>query len=449
MNDHAVDTITAIATAVGQSGVAIIRVSGPQVRFVAKAIVGTVPEPRVAEFRNFRSSDQSTIDHGLVLFFPGPNSFTGEDVLEFQGHGGMVVQNMLLKQVLALDNVRHARPGEFSERAFLNNKIDLAQAEAIADLIASSSEQAASSAMRSLQGDFSRTIHQLVEGLIALRMYVEAAIDFPDEEIDFLSDGKIASQLENLELQLNTVIANAKQGALLREGMRVVIAGKPNAGKSSLLNALSGEDLAIVTDIPGTTRDVLREQINIDGLPLHIIDTAGLRDTDDIVEQEGVKRAWNEIEHADCVLLIEDVTENNVALEELYQRCDHKKVLVVKNKIDLTKSAAKVESSEYTQVFISAKENIGLDLLKAKLKELVGYKEYNEEVCIARGRHIDALHRAQQHFEQAKIQLYDFKAGELVAEEVRQAQNVLGEITGQFSTEDLLGKIFSSFCIGK
>lgn len=449
MNDYSADTIAAIATAVGQSGVAIIRVSGPQVRSVAEAIVGALPSPRVAEFRNFRSNDLSTIDQGLVLFFPGPNSFTGEDVLEFQGHGGMVVQNMLLKQILALDNVRHANPGEFSERAFLNNKIDLAQAEAIADLIASSSEQAATSAMRSLQGEFSAAIHLLVEGLIALRMYVEAAIDFPDEEIDFLSDGKIAAQLENLEMQLNSVIANAKQGALLREGMRVVIAGKPNAGKSSLLNALSGVDLAIVTDVPGTTRDVLREQINIDGLPLHIIDTAGLRDTDDIVEQEGVKRAWNEIEQADCVLLIEDVTEDNVELEELYRRCDRKKVLVVKNKIDLTQNVASVQDSEFTQIYISAKEKIGLDLLKTKLKELVGYEEYNEDVFIARSRHVDALLRAQQYFEQAKIQLYDFKAGELVAEEIRQAQNALGEITGQFSTEDLLGKIFSSFCIGK
>lgn len=448
---EASDTITALATATGQSGVAVIRVSGPIAPDIALAISGVLPRPRMAELRPFFDQDQTVLDEGLVLYFPAPHSFTGEDVVEFQGHGGMVVQNSLLKRIVQL-GARLARPGEFSERAFLNDKMDLTQAEAIADLIAASSEQAAKSAVRSLQGEFANMIHQLTDQLIHLRIFVEAAIDFPEEEIDFLSDGNVSTMLDTLRTDLDQVMANAKQGALLRDGIRVVIAGRPNAGKSSLLNVLSGEELAIVTDIPGTTRDVLREHIVLDGLPMHIIDTAGLRTSNDLVEQEGVRRAWKEIENADCILLVEDVrADDSQTLEAIYQRTnkehgEHVPLLIIKNKVDLLEN---IPESTSRELYVSAHSLYGMDNLKETLKRVVGFVDHHEGGIIARRRHLDALALAKKHFAQAEVQLREFKAGELVAEELRLAQVALGEITGEFSSDDLLGKIFSSFCIGK
>lgn len=447
------DTIAALATASGQGGVAVVRVSGPLAPTIAESICGQLPKPRVATFSQFQDNNQSLIDEGLVLYFPAPHSFTGEDVIEFQGHGGMVVQDSLLKSIVSY-GARMARPGEFSERAFLNGKIDLTQAEAIADLISASSEQAAKSAVRSLTGEFAKRVNALSALLIQLRMYVEAAIDFPDEEdVDFLSDGHIQSQLGAIQESLQALLASAKQGALLRDGIQVVIAGLPNAGKSSLLNVLSGQELAIVTDIPGTTRDVLREHIHIDGMPLHVIDTAGLRNTDDLVEQEGVKRAWREIEAADCLILVEDCTavDQNEALETIYQRINQEQarqipMIVVRNKVDLLPEAP---TPDPDTLYISAKQHVGIDALKARLKTLMGYTDYQEGNIIARRRHIEALLQAQQHFKEAMVQLQDFKAGELVAEELRIAHHALGEITGEFTSDDLLGEIFSSFCIGK
>tara|TARA_R110000868_G_scaffold158036_3_gene385770 strand:+ start:13436 stop:14761 length:1326 start_codon:yes stop_codon:yes gene_type:complete len=439
-----IETITAIATPSGRGGVGIVRVSGAQVRAIAEAITGALPKPRYAHFAKFSDTDGDTIDEGLALFFPGPNSFTGEDVLELQGHGGPVVMDRLLKRVLQL-GARVARPGEFSERAFLNDKLDLAQAEAIADLIDAQSEQAARSAMHSLQGEFSARINTLLKSMISLRMFVEAAIDFPEEEIDFLSDGKVTAQLTDILQNLESVLASAKQGAILREGMTIVIAGKPNAGKSSLLNQLSGRDSAIVTDIAGTTRDVLREHIQIDGIPLHVIDTAGLHDSDDIVEQEGIKRAWQEIEKADAIVLVHDVTQPDVQLDEALLKLN-KPILTVQNKIDLQKQSPKLNDNE---IHLSAKSGDGIELLKQALKNIVGYQEQNEGNFIARRRHLDALQRAQQHVLDGQHQLQTSNAGELLAEDLLQAQNALSEITGTFTPDDLLGEIFSSFCVGK
>lgn len=440
MSDLQNDTITAIATAPGQSGVGVIRLSGSHATTIAKSVITKIPEPRCAKFFKFRDTHQNIIDEGLVLFFPGPNSFTGEDVIEFHGHGGMIVQDLLLRELINA-GARLARPGEFSERAFLNNKLDLTQAEAIADLISASSEQAARSAIRSLQGDFAKQIHGLVRVLIELRMYIEAAIDFPDEEIDFLSEGKVESQIQQLKYDWETILNTAKQGSLLRDGIRVVITGKPNVGKSSLLNALSGSETAIVTDIPGTTRDVLREQITIDGMPMHVIDTAGIRESDDVVEKEGIKRAQHEMQKADCIIFIDDVT--NPKTEKITPNQKH---IYVKNKIDLLGDHFKKENKA---IYISAKTGTGLDELKQKLKEVAGFNDRQQGIFIARRRHLDALQQAKKHFDAAHQQLLEFNAGELVAEELRLAQNALGKITGEFTTEDLLGEIFSSFCIGK
>jgi tRNA modification GTPase len=350
-----------------------------------------------------------------------------------------------------------ARPGEFSERAFLNDKLDLAQAEAIADLINASSEQAVRSAVRSLQGAFSQRIHDIVENLIQLRLYVEAAIDFPEEEIDFLSDGKVQQDLEELLASIVKLESQAQQGAILRDGMQVVLAGKPNAGKSSLLNQLAGKDSAIVTDIPGTTRDVLREQVHIDGMPLHIIDTAGLREAKDQVERIGIERAWKEIEQADRLLLVIDVSEPDYnssiqqVLESLLHNITHlPPVTLLLNKCDLiNQSPQQVKHGEYDAIYLSAKQQLGIDVLKQHLKACIGYQSLGDSVFMARRRHLDAIARALSHTQSALTQLIDFNAGELVAEELRQAQNALNEITGEFTADDLLGRIFSSFCIGK
>jgi tRNA modification GTPase len=455
MDARSEDIIVARATPPGQGGVGIIRISGQAIDNIINSILGTIPKPRYATYCQFRQSDGSTLDEGVAVYFKAPYSFTGEDVLELQGHGGTVVMDMLLQRILAL-GVRLARPGEFTLRAFLNDKIDLTQAEAIADLIAASSEQAARSAIHSLQGKFSDEVNHLVDKIIQLRMYVEAAIDFPEEEIDFLSDGNILHKLEAIMERLEQVLDRARQGRALKEGMKVVIAGYPNAGKSSLLNLLSGDNSAIVSDIPGTTRDVIKETILIDGVPLFLVDTAGLRPADNVIEAEGVRRAWQEIPNADRILLVLEATQcpiENIIHHPLVQELSHyhDRVTVLRNKIDLTRESASCQTgvdSQVTIINLSAKTGCGLEELKQHLKKSAGYHG-DENVFIARRRHIDALHITKQHLQDALEQLLVYKAGELVAEELRVAQQALGEITGEFRSDDLLGNIFSSFCIGK
>jgi tRNA modification GTPase len=409
-----------------------------------------VSKPRYAGFRQFKDNQQQTLDEGLLIFFPGPNSFTGEDVVEIQGHGGNVVMNLLLSRCVELGAVL-AKPGEFSERAFHNNRLDLAQAEAISDLITSGSSQAARAAVRSLQGEFSAQIQALVEKLIQLRMYVEAAIDFPDEEVDFLSDGHIANALVEIRSQFEHVSSQAKQGKIMRDGMTVVLAGQPNVGKSSLLNCLTGEDTAIVTHIPGTTRDVLREQINIDGMPLHIIDTAGLRDSDDQVEQEGMRRARVEIAKADRLLFLIDIRKGlgQVDKELIENLPAGLELTLVRNKADLADTNIPAVNGIDDVIDISAKQQLGVSQLREHLKAVMGFESQTEGVFMARQRHLDALRNARQHLENSVEQLHEYAAGELVAEELRLSQAFLSEITGEFTSDDLLGRIFSSFCIGK
>lgn len=450
------ETIAAIATAPGRGGVGIVRVSGPRARALAITLSGREPSPRHAHYGPFHADDGEVLDEGLLLFFPGPHSFTGEDVLELHGHGGPVVLDMLLQRCVELGS-RLARPGEFSERAFLNDKLDLAQAEAIADLIEASSTQAARNAVRSLQGEFSRHVHQLTEKLIDLRIYVEAAIDFPEEEIDFLADGHVLRLLEGVRQELSTVLYQAGQGALLREGMTVVIAGVPNAGKSSLLNALAGREAAIVTDIAGTTRDVLREHIQIDGMPLHVVDTAGLRDTQDKVERIGVERAIQAIQSADRVLLVVDAQAPDSAdplaawPTLLAAAPDPAKTTLIRNKADLSGEPVSLSTETDGQVTLtlSAKTGIGMDMLRQHLKSCMGYEQTTESSFSARRRHLDALRQAEEFLDHGHAQLTLAGAGELLAEDLRLAQKALGEITGAFSSDDLLGRIFSSFCIGK
>jgi len=440
------DTIAAIATPSGQGGVGIIRISGSKAPEIAKIICGLCPAPRYAHYGKFMDINKTTVDSGLTLYFKKPYSFTGEEVVEFHTHGGPVVLDLLLKEILQCD-VRPARAGEFTERAFLNDKIDLAQAEAIADLIAADSEQAARAAMRSMQGEFSAIIHQLVEELIQLRIHVESALDFPEEEIDFLADDAIANKLEAIKLKVSDVKKSAQQGRLLKEGMTVVIAGKPNAGKSSLLNQLAGQESAIVTEVAGTTRDILREHIQIDGLPLHIIDTAGLRDSDDIVEQEGVKRAKQMIDKADRVLFVIDINDDDKKILETLPKDIG--VTTIFNKIDTGNHLAEIIENKKTKIYLSAKTGEGIDLLKQHLKNCMGYQQKTEGQFIARRRHLDAIDTAEEHLQIGGINLHELKAGELLAEELRLAQEALSSITGEFSSDDLLGRIFSDFCIGK
>ncbi len=449
------DTICAIATPPGRGGVGIIRLSGPDSLDIARAVSRRQTlNPRYAHYGPMYDQADQVLDEGLTLYFPGPHSFTGEDVVEFQAHGGPVILDLLLQTVMAA-GARLARPGEFSERAFLNDKLDLAQAEAIADLIAASSEQAARSAVRSLQGDFSRTVADLVEECIQLRIYVEAAIDFPEEEIDFLTDGRVAEALAVLRTRLAQTLQSARRGTLLQEGMTVVIAGKPNAGKSSLLNALAGKQAAIVTDIAGTTRDSLREAIQIDGLPLHIIDTAGLRDTEDTVEKLGIERAWEQIRQADLIVLVVDGIASSQSLDEplrdplLTGLPDNLPVLQVRNKCDLSGESAGLTREEPPVITLSATTGAGLDTLRHYLKSTMGYDSTSEGGFIARRRHLQALEEASGCLDSATEQLHGAAAGELVAEDLRQMQQALNSITGEFSSDDLLGRIFSSFCIGK
>lgn len=435
-------TIAAIATPGGYGGVGIVRVSGPDVKKIAQQILNKKIRPRYALYSSFFDKNKNIIDTGIALYFPAPHSFTGEEVLELQGHGGPVVLGLLLKRVIEL-GAHYAKPGEFSERAFLNDKIDLVQAEAIADLISASSEQAAQAAQRSLQGQFSKKITALNEKIIYLRMYVEAAIDFPEEEIDFLNDGNVKEQLGIILKECSTILTKAQQGVILQEGIHVVLAGEPNAGKSSLLNALAQKDAAIVTDIPGTTRDVLREKINMQGVPIHIIDTAGLRQAGDVIEQEGIKRAQQEINKADIVLWVIDSCKKNPALS--FNEIPKGKILRVYNKIDLSK----ISSDDPDAVYICAKTGAGLELLAEKIFDKIGIKKINSDQISARSRHLDILQRTLDLLNQGLFVLESSRAGELLAEHLRQAHDLLGEITGTFTADDLLGEIFSKFCIGK
>jgi tRNA modification GTPase len=452
------ETIVALASPPGRGGVAVVRASGATAFAIAEQIVGVLPEPRRVALRRFRDQTGDIIDSGLVVTFRGPHSFTGEDVVEFHAHGGTVVTDLLLQRCLQL-GARQAQPGEFSQRAFLNDRLDLAQAEAIADLIDSGSTQAARAAVRSLQGEFSARVHELVQGLTELRVYVEAAIDFPEEEVDFLADQAIDERLQDLRRGFDDLSVRAGQGAILRDGMTVVLAGRPNAGKSSLMNRLTGQDTAIVTAQPGTTRDVLREQIAIDGMPLHVVDTAGLRAAGDSAEIEGIRRARSAMEQADQVLLVVDAASGAGAMDnapdDLLQDLpvalpDGLALTVVRNKIDLTGHAPGLQTqSGVTVVNVSAVTGAGIASLCDHLKHLMGYQAAGEGAFSARRRHLDALTHARAHLEQAIHQLRTYRAGELVAEELRLAQDQLGLITGSVSSDDLLGQIFSSFCIGK
>ncbi len=460
-------TIAAIATPLGRGGVGVIRLSGARAYDIACQLTGkAVFVPRMASFCRFYQEDGTTIDEGLVLYFKGPHSFTGEDVIELQGHGGMILQNQLLARVFEL-GAKQASAGEFSYRAFDNDKLDLVQAEAIADAIDATSAAAASSAIRSLSGEFSQKINELLEQLIHLRLHVEAAIDFPDEEdVDFLSDGVIQTNLENTQHKIQQVLSTATQGQLLRDGIHVVLAGRPNAGKSSLLNRLAGQERAIVTDVAGTTRDTLQETVVLNGLTLHLTDTAGLRDTEDTVERIGIERARTAITQADMLMMVYDVTrdleEESTPLqlaEQLFGKLpEAKRLLIIANKSDLlnglsdedamSASQIEIKNRGYEQVNVSCETGAGIDTLVEALCAKVGFHP-PENSLIARTRHLDALRRTADYLAEAHEQLTVFQAGELVAESLRQAQQSLAEITGEFSADDLLGKIFGSFCIGK
>ena len=437
------DLIAAIATAPGRGGVGMVRVSGADIIPLATAILGRVPEPRHATFSRFRDSEGEVLDEGIALHFSAPHSFTGEHVLELQGHGGPVVLNLILQRCLEL-GARVAEPGEFSRRAFLNGKLDLAQAEAVADLIDAASSEAARSAVRSLSGAFSARIAELVEVLTRLRMLVEATLDFPEEEIDFLRDADAYGRLDAIDASLQAVRAQARQGALLREGLTVVLIGQPNVGKSSLLNQLAGFEAAIVTEVAGTTRDTVREAIQIEGVPLHIIDTAGLRETDDAVEKIGIARTWAAVEKADVALLLVDAAHGLGEREAtILERLPRVERLTIHNKTDLTAETPRVVGDE---VWLSAKTGAGVELLRGKLLELAGWQATGEGAFMARTRHLDALARGAAHLAAAREAAGQL---ELFAEELRLAQAALSEITGEFTADDLLGEIFSKFCIGK
>lgn len=442
------DTIAAIASAPGAAGIGVVRVSGPHVPFIAQSLLDRSPAPRHAYFAAFHAADGELIDRGLLLYFPAPASYTGEHVLELQGHGSLVLLDTLLRRVCEL-GARLARPGEFTERAFLNGKIDLAQAEAIADLIAARSQSGARAALQSMEGVFSRKVDALLQALIALRVHIEAAIDFPEEEIDFLADPVIAQKLQSLRVQLAELLRETKRGVRLNDGLRVAIVGRPNAGKSSLLNALAGSDRAIVTDIAGTTRDVLRESISLDGIALELADTAGLRDTHDPVEREGVRRAHSERERADAVLLVTETEHANADLAWLHDLPANVERITVVNKIDLGDERPRANMQNGVQwLWLSAKTGEGLEELRKYLKQLAGAGS-GEGTFSARRRHVLALEVVSDHLDRAAHVLADTHAGELAAEELRLAQHALGEITGTYTSDDLLGAIFSSFCIGK
>ena len=442
------DTIAAIATASGAGGIGVVRVSGALSQQIAIAILGHCPIARYAAYLPFYDTQQTLIDRGIAIFYPNPNSYTGEDVLELQAHGGSALMQIVLSRCIAL-GARQAEPGEFTRRAYLNDKIDLAQAEAVADLINASTIEAARSAVRSLSGEFSNSINTVLAKLINLRMYVEACLDFPEEEIDFISQGKVAEKLDAIIAELKTVFAKAKQGSLLREGLQVVLVGQPNVGKSSLMNQLSGEEVAIVTPIAGTTRDTIKNTIQINGLPLNMIDTAGLRETKDEVEKFGIARTYRALENAQVALLLVDAahgiseTEKSI-LTHLPQQIAK---IWVHNKIDTTQEKAKIlEKANEPHIYLSAKTGEGIELLKQQLLEVAGFQQNAEGVFMARTRHLEALIQVEQHLSQAASNI---NSAELVAEELRLAQEALSSITGEFTPDDLLGEIFSKFCIGK
>ena len=445
------DTIVAAATPPGRGGIGVVRMSGPAAQSIAAAVLGTLPPARRAAFAAFRDAEHQTLDAGLALFFPGPHSYTGEDVVEFHGHGGPVIVESLIARLVEL-GARRANAGEFTQRAFLNDKLDLAQAEAVADLIDAGSREAARAAMRSLQGEFSTMIQVLTGAVIDLRTHVEAAIDFPEEEVDFLADTALAERLATVRQHFEAVTKSAGQGRLLRDGMTVVLAGAPNAGKSSLLNRLAGYDAAIVTAVPGTTRDVLRERIHVDGMPLHILDTAGLRVALDAVEEEGIRRAQLEMARADRVLFVIDGDSDPSA--QTYRDLANTlpaqvPVTLVYNKADITDTSAISAPPGVPRIDVSALTGAGLDALRSHLKSCMGYHTLESGSVSARQRHLEALARARASVEAAAGILKETRAGELVAQELRVAQRALDEISGEFTNEDLLGRIFSSFCIGK
>lgn len=443
---YANDTIVAAATPAGAGGVAIVRLSGPDVERIAECMLGSLPAARRASHRRFAGGDGELLDSGIVLYFPAPHSFTGESVLELHAHGGPVVVAALIDAAVRL-GARRAGPGEFSQRAFLNDKLDLVQAEAIADLIDSGTEQAARAALRSLSGAFSERVRALREQLIELRLHVEAAIDFPEEEIDFLSDAALRQRIDNCAVLFDGILAEAVAGRVLNDGYQLVIVGRPNAGKSSLLNLLSGQDAAIVTDIAGTTRDILRERINIDGLAVELVDTAGLRDDPDQIEAEGIRRAQAAMQTADAALWVQDGSHGCADDSRPAELPESLPVLEVRNKLDLCQPQASVESEN--ALWLSAKTGEGVDALKTAIKELAGYRGTGEGAFTARQRHTDALQSAEQYFRHGLAALEESRAGELLAEELRLSQQALGEILGEFTSDDLLGRIFSSFCIGK
>jgi tRNA modification GTPase len=441
------ETIVALATPPGTGGVGVVRMSGGQVERIARVMLGSLPEPRVATYATFRDARGEPVDAGLALYFPGPASFTGESVVELQGHGGPLVLSMLVEAAVEL-GARRAEPGEFTKRAFLNDKIDLAQAEAIADLIESGTAQAARAALRSLSGAFSDAVNSLVDQLTGIRMYVEAAIDFPEEEIDFLGDEELGERLSSCSAAFESLLSQAAVGRVMRDGYQVVIVGKPNAGKSSLMNRLSGEETAIVTELAGTTRDVLRERINIDGLAVELVDTAGLRDNPDRIEEEGIRRARKAMAEADAVLWIQDATE--AVPEQIEEPVpDGIPVTIVRNKIDLSGERAGTVDGKRPVVLLSARTGEGLDALRERIRELAGFRDLGEGAFTARRRHVEALRDAHRHFQAGRAALRDAHAGELLAEELRLSQQALGTITGEFTADDLLGRIFSEFCIGK
>ncbi|MEY4730405.1 MAG: tRNA uridine-5-carboxymethylaminomethyl(34) synthesis GTPase MnmE [Pseudomonadota bacterium] len=445
---NAAEVIAAIATAPGRGGIGVVRVSGKNLAAMAQALTEKNLVPRVATFTSFYSADKRALDQGLALFFPAPQSFTGEDVIELQGHGGNAVLQLILQRCIEL-GARIAQPGEFTRRAFLNDKLDLLQAESVADLIEASTAEAAQSAMRSLSGEFSQQIHSLVDGLTHLRALVEATLDFPEEEIDFIQVTDAANRLKQLRAQLDALLANAKQGQLLREGLQVVLIGQPNVGKSSLMNKLAGEDVSIVTPIAGTTRDSIKNLIIINGIAMHVIDTAGLRESDDEVEKIGIARTYAAIEKAGIVLVIRDTTQANHDYEDVIRKKlpASLPVVFVHNKIDLAKRTAQIEQrADGTHIYLSAKNGEGVDLLRQHLLQLAGWHNTGEGIYMARRRHTTALEQAAAHLTTALLQL---SKPELFAEELRLAQARLSDITGEFSADDLLGEIFSRFCIGK
>ena len=444
---YAADTIVAAATPPGTGGIAVVRISGPGVRRIAAAVLGGVPPPRLASLKTFRDAAGQPLDEGIALFFPAPASYTGEDVLELQGHGGRWVVAGIVDAVTAR-GARRARPGEFSQRAFLNDRLDLVQAEAIADLVEAGSAQAARAALSSLTGAFSAAVHSLQEALTTLRLHVEAAIDFPEDEVDFLTDEALALRMRACEGAFEDLRRRAAAGKLLRDGYRVVIVGPPNAGKSSLLNALSGEDSAIVTELAGTTRDILREIIDLDGLAVELIDTAGLRDDPDRIEAEGIRRAREALARADAVLWMEDAAapDPRAPAETLPEDIP---VVRVRNKIDLTGETPGVAAGDPAAVSVSARTGAGLDALRQLLRDLAGGRDTGEGAFTARQRHLDALAAAGEHFRAAKAALEEARAGELTAEELKLAQHALAEITGGITSDELLGRIFGEFCIGK